>query len=125
MKHEIVTYLHNQELDPISVENFSLYRNNNGNWCYTFDTPNHKYLEQGECGIEGWKRSLCFETLESIADVVDGEVHYYAESSITIWLIPEDIDEEDEIDSIAYCVVPKGWGYYVLIVPQDDFLPSK
>ena len=125
MKHEIIGYLNGRESDPIVVENFSLYRNKNGNWCYSFDTPNHKYLDHGEGGIDGWRRSLCFETPESVAEVKDGEIHYYAEAGVTIWLTPENEIEEEEIEDIVYCVIHKGWGCYVLLVSQEDFLPPK
>lgn len=124
MIHRIENSVLDEESGPILVENFNIYKNKHGRWCYSFDTPNHQCLLRGEEGLKANERFISFETIDSTLVIQDGEPYELPNARVVIWLIPEDETEEEDIDDVAYCVVPKGWGYYVLLVPQEDFIPS-
>lgn len=105
MKHEIRIIKSEKEPDEVLVEKFKLFRNRHGYWCYKFNTPNNKRLEEGM-----YSRS---------------EVWFYTEheSSIIIRLIPQNQKEEDELNNTGsnYCIRHLRWQFEVLRLPDDDF----
>lgn len=109
--------------NPITVENFKIFKNRNSNWCYSFDTPDHKYLVRGSEGLEREDRFLSFDTIDTSLINLGGEDSEYPNGSISIWLIPENEEEVEEIEGVTYCILPKGWGYNVIVVTEEDFIP--
>lgn len=132
MQHFIEYVQHNKESDPIAIEDFKIFRNRNGNWCYSFSSPSHKYLNtgcegEGDCigneQLDHWCKFLTFETQEVFPVLNFGELAYCNDGEVKVWLIPDSEEEEKQIDNVAYCVLPKRWGYNVLLVPAEDFEP--
>mgnify|MGYP006272957771 CR=1 FL=1 len=106
MKHEIKIIKSETEPDEVIVENFELFRNRHGYWCYRFDTPNNKRLED------------CMYSVN--------EIWFGTEwgSNIIITLIPETQEEQEELDETEYnyCIRHLRWEFEVLRVPTEDFL---
>jgi hypothetical protein len=117
--------LESELTEPIIVDDFRLYKNSYGRWCYSFDTHKQKFLVRGDEGLKGVERYISFESIDRSL-VTHGEEYFtLPNSSISIWLIPENDEEAEEIDNVTYCVLPKGWGYHVLLLPEEDFQPYK
>jgi hypothetical protein len=105
MKHEIRIIKSETEPDEVLIKKFKLFRNRHGYWCYRFDTPNNKRLE--ECLYSS--DELWFATEHG--------------STIIIKLIPQNQKEEDELNNIGsnYCIRHLRWQFEVLRLPDDDF----
>lgn len=101
MKYEIKILKSDTEPHEVVVENFKLYQNRHGSWCYSFSTPNNKRLIEGSYSAN----ELCFFT--------------EWDSSIRVILVPETSDNSGYV----YCVNHLRWEFEVIRIAQEDFLP--
>ena len=112
----------------IVLKNIEAYKNKKGQWCLSFGSVNHKYLEvefntstNALMSIDDTGKAV-FERIELYAqgfsiqtgDPCDGDWDWK-----TIFLVPESKEEYEEIQGVA-AVLPTKWHYLCTIVPFSD-----
>lgn len=113
---------------PIQLDGVEVIKNKKGQWVLSFSSRNHKYLNINYCISSshindekcefGMAHGFEIETCETWFDEEwNMEV---PEDKITLWLIPESKEEDEELSGMA-AILPQKWRYAVCMVPYKDF----
>lgn len=130
MNHLIVERHIDGDSPRIEYSNFSLFKNKVNQWCYSFDVNRYGLLNIGTsrfCKFTSNPDTGEIVKLDFLAKYLNFELHNLngeLERKLTVLLLPESKEEEDEIIDAQEAVISERWHFRVCFVPLNDFFPE-
>ena len=130
MKPVIFQHLPTGDNIPTEHSKFSLFVNQVGNWCYSF---NCNKFDRHPGTSSGWVQRVFDPNTEKMvkfdrpAHYTNFDIYNYdaggPERALTVYLIAEDDEEEALVTTCQTCIKNELWGFRVCLIPDSNFYP--